>query len=185
VVDLALNRVEETVTVDFTVGPGTVFSGLDRLQLLFIPAGTQNFNDNLHTEYFVDVIEQTTETFRTAEEYRLTGRVGTLRIVCEGHRPTIVGTPDAEVLLGTPGNDVIHARKGDDEIDGLGGDDTICGGGGKDVLRGGEGDDEMHGGTGSDTLLGEEGDDTLNGGPTLTDVCEGGPGRNVFSPECE
>jgi Ca2+-binding RTX toxin-like protein len=63
---------------------------------------------------------------------------GTVRAyeLCEGLRPTLLGTGGNDVLTGTSGNDVIHGGDGDDVINGGGGTDTICGGDGNDTING-------------------------------------------------
>lgn len=73
--------------------------------------------------------------------------------LCNGLRPTILGTNRRDVIVGTPGDDVIHGGAGHDRIDGGGGNDTICGG------------------PGNDTLIGRAGRDTLIGGGGLADRC--------------
>jgi subtilisin family serine protease len=103
---------------------------------------------------------------------------------CRGLAPTIVGTPEADILVGTPGPDVIQGRGGPDVIDGGGGDDVICGGSGADLLNGGAGNDRILGGGGADRVSGDAGNDSVQGGSgpdlvlggTGADTIWGGPG---------
>jgi Ca2+-binding RTX toxin-like protein len=93
---------------------------------------------------------------------------------CFGIRPTIVGTPRADVLEGTRRRDIISGLGGRDTIKGLGGNDIICGfngadtiigGSGADVLSGDGGNDSVSGGAGDfDNLWGFSGNDALKGG---------------------
>lgn len=87
---------------------------------------------------------------------------------CGGLVPSLLGTPDDDIVIGTPGRDVIAVRTGNDIVDGAGGDDVICGAAGTDLLLGGPGADIVHGnrdddfvsgGAGVDHLFGEEGVD--------------------------
>jgi uncharacterized repeat protein (TIGR01451 family)/CSLREA domain-containing protein len=80
-------------------------------------------------------------------------------LLCNGLKPTRIGTPGNDTIKGTSSRDIIH---------GLGGNDTISGGGGDDLICGGEG---------NDSLFGESGKDTLNGG-NGTDSCNGGSGTD-------
>jgi uncharacterized protein YkwD len=68
--------------------------------------------------------------------------------LCNGLKPTILGTNGPDVIQGTPGDDVILAGAGRDRVDGAGGNDTICGGRGNDLLIGGAGRDLLIGGPG-------------------------------------
>lgn len=67
------NHTEETVTLEQTIGPGTIIIGdRDNGGVPFeVRAGTVNFNDNTHTETFIDQRFQTTDTFLTTEAYEL------------------------------------------------------------------------------------------------------------------
>ena len=76
-------------------------------------------------------------------------------MLCNGLRPTIVGTPGTDILTGTKGRDIIH---------GLSGNDTISGGNDNDIICGGLGQDTLKGDGGNDTLNGEAGTDSCNGG---------------------
>jgi Ca2+-binding RTX toxin-like protein len=93
---------------------------------------------------------------------------------CFGQEPTIIGTPDDEVLLGTPGPDVIVGLGGADAIDGRGGNDLICADqdgslvapSAADMLRGGSGDDQLLGVPAADESArtissGDAGDDAM------------------------
>jgi uncharacterized repeat protein (TIGR01451 family) len=111
--------------------------------------------------------------------------------------PTIVGTPDDDVLQGTNRSDVIVALTGNDQVFANGGNDLICAGAGIDFVDGGSGKDTIIGGSerdrligsdggdtikgknGRDKLFGGQGDDLLNGG-ARRDKCKGGPGRNTL-----
>jgi hypothetical protein len=92
--------------------------------------------------------------------------------LCFGRIPTIVGTPDPDLLFGTPGPDVILALGGDDLIFGGGGRDYICAGTGDDVVYGEGGRDFIKGGPGNDLLFGGRGYDTVRGDPGR-DICLG------------
>ena len=91
-------------------------------------------------------------------------------LTCQGHPPTVIGTPGNDILVGTPGDDVIHGLEGIDTIIAQSGDDIVCGGPGDDLVFGGPGGDAIEGGDGSDRLVGDqpfagvEGPDTLRGG---------------------
>jgi uncharacterized repeat protein (TIGR01451 family) len=76
-------------------------------------------------------------------------------LLCNGVKPTIVGTPGPDTLTGNGDRNIIH---------GLGGNDTIKGGGGNDIICGGEGQDSLKGESGNDTLDGGAGTDSCNGG---------------------
>jgi uncharacterized repeat protein (TIGR01451 family)/CSLREA domain-containing protein len=76
-------------------------------------------------------------------------------LLCNGVKPTIVGTTGPDIISGTSGRDVIH---------GLSGNDTISGGNDNDIICGGEGQDNLKGDTGNDTLNGGAGTDSCNGG---------------------
>ena len=57
--------------------------------------------------------------------------------------PTIIGTPDDDILTGTTGDDVISGLGGIDLIDAGAGNDTLIGGAENDVLTGGDGADSF------------------------------------------
>lgn len=57
-------------------------------------------------------------------------------LLCNGLRPTIVGTPGADILTGTKGRDIIHGLSGNDAISGGNDNDIICGILGQDTLKG-------------------------------------------------
>jgi Ca2+-binding RTX toxin-like protein len=79
-----------------------------------------------------------------------------------GKVPTIVGTPDDDVIYGTKKSDVIVALGGDDTIYGRAYEDLLCAGAGNDVVRGGWEPDGIWGGRGDDSLFG--GRDGFSGG---------------------
>jgi serralysin len=83
--------------------------------------------------------------------------------LCEGLRPTIIGTAGDDVIRGTSRADIIQGLGGNDTIYGRGGSDTICGGAGNDTIYGGSGNDTIYGGSGDDTIYGESGNDRLYG----------------------
>ncbi|MGH3359452.1 MAG: calcium-binding protein [Nocardioidaceae bacterium] len=105
---------------------------------------------------------------------------------CDGHRATIVGTDDKDIIEGTPRRDVINTLKGRDSVKGLGGRDIICGGNGGDDLSGGPGDDRIFAGRG-----GYVGDDEGTGiwygnevrGGDGRDFLSGGPDHDVDWPD--
>ena len=74
---------------------------------------------------------------------------------CHGHRATIVGNHQFNILIGTPHRDVIWAGGGMDVVLGRGGDDLICGGRGSDQLDGQRGLDPTYGGPGQDQCYGQ------------------------------
>ena len=86
-------------------------------------------------------------------------------LLCNGLKPTIVGSLGADTIRGTKGRDIIH---------GLGGNDTITAGNDNDIICGGDG---------NDLLKGESGNDTLDGGAG-TDNCDGGSGTDTAA-NCE
>lgn len=81
-------------------------------------------------------------------------------MLCNGLRPTIVGTPGADILTGTKGRDIIHGLSGNDTISGGNNNDIICGGLGQDTLKGDGGNDTLNGEVGTDTCNGGSGTDT-------------------------
>jgi lysophospholipase L1-like esterase len=97
--------------------------------------------------------------------------------LCNGKRPTILGTEGHDVINGTEGPDVIHGIGGIDIIRGLGGDDVICGGDGSDVIGSGSGNDIVLGENGHDAIWGGPGDDILRGGDG-NDTISGGSSGN-------
>lgn len=106
---------------------------------------------------------------------------------CFEAQPTIVGTPEKDILVGSPGPDVILGEAGADVIKGGGGKDLICGGKGKDRAFGGpsgdkiageDGKDKVSGQGGSDQLLGNAGNDLLIGGADR-DTLNGGGRRDT------
>ena len=108
--------------------------------------------------------------------------------LCEGKRPTIMGSSGADRLVGTAAADVIFAGAGNDVVSGGGGNDIVCGGDGNDrllggrgndVLRGGNGADGLAGGLGADRLFGERGNDRLAGNDGA-DVLAGGLGADLL-----
>lgn len=80
-------------------------------------------------------------------------------LLCNGLKPTIVGTPGNDNIKGTRNKDVIHSL------------------GGKDIINAGSGNDVVCGGEGQDVLKGEGGSDSLDGGAS-TDSCDGGAGTD-------
>ncbi|MEQ1530623.1 MAG: choice-of-anchor Q domain-containing protein [Methylococcales bacterium] len=76
-------------------------------------------------------------------------------LLCNGLKPTIIGTTGPNIINGTKGRDIIH---------GLSGNDTISGGNDNDIICGGLGQDTLKGDGGNDTLNGELGTDSCNGG---------------------
>jgi Ca2+-binding RTX toxin-like protein len=103
---------------------------------------------------------------------------------CGGRAPTIVGTPDDDVLTGTSGDDVIITGGGGDRVRGLDGVDYICTQSGRDAVRGGSGGDRVYGGRGADLLRGGPGREFLRGqagrdalyGGSFADSLNGGSG---------
>jgi hemolysin type calcium-binding protein len=92
-------------------------------------------------------------------------QIGPNRALCGMARPTLMGTPGADVLTGTQKRDVIAGYGGNDRIDGRGGKDLICAGTGDDIVKGGAGNDTIAGRGGRDVLFGGRGRDVLIGGP--------------------
>lgn len=89
-----------------------------------------------------------------------TQAVAVQALLCNGIKPTIVGTPNADNITGTKGRDIIHGLGGNDTISGGNDNDTICGGEGNDVLNGASGNDTLNGGAGTDSCNGGTGTDT-------------------------
>ena len=98
-------------------------------------------------------------------------------LMCNGKKPTIIGTESHDFIEGTAGPDVIHGLGGIDVIIGLGGDDVICGGDGSDVIGAGSGNDIILGENGHDAIWGGSGNDTIRGGDG-NDSIYGGPGND-------
>jgi len=96
---------------------------------------------------------------------------------CNGQTPTIVGTPDRDIITipEDQGPQVVMALGGNDVIYGSSGDDVICGGDGADIIYGKDGNDTIYGESGSDRIMGGNGDDTISGGDG-TDTLEGDAG---------
>ena len=95
---------------------------------------------------------------------------------CFSAVPTILGTPEDDVLRGTSGDDIIA---------GFGGADTILGRGGDDILCGGTGGDEIYGGPGNDGIVTDAGPDRAFGGPGfdyITEVTESTGGSFLLRP---
>lgn len=99
---------------------------------------------------------------------------------CYGLKPTILGTPNADLLIrGTLGNDVIMTFGGSDVIYASLGDDVICSGDGNDMVFGGGGKDIIFDDVGRNLLNGDGGDDTIYGAKDR-DVIFGGPGNDTI-----
>lgn len=121
-----------------------------------------------------------------------------LEVECLGDLPTIVGTPEDDVLRGSSGRDVISGLGGDDIIIGRSGGDSLCGGAGNDVVNGGGGRDAIVLGSGRDRGHGAGGSDwvgEVSQGSSgflvfraemqdaSSDVLDGGPGHDLLAPE--
>ncbi len=107
------------------------------------------------------------------------GEVRLPSLLCNGLRPTILGSAGADFIVGTSGSDVITALAGNDIIDGGGGSDNLCGGKGSDVLFGRAGNDVLSGGAGRDRLDGGTGADALDGGRNR-DILRGRGGADTL-----
>lgn len=81
-------------------------------------------------------------------------------LLCNGLKPTIIGTTGNDVISGTKGRDIIHGLSGNDNINGGNDNDIICGGEGQDALSGSSGNDGLNGGAGTDSCDGGAGTDT-------------------------
>ena len=75
----------------------------------------------------------------------------------------ICGTPGDDVITGGGGNDVIYGLGGNDRLVGGAGNDLLCGNTGRDALIGGAGGDGLSGGDGDDHLFGGQGNDGIYG----------------------
>jgi Ca2+-binding RTX toxin-like protein len=75
----------------------------------------------------------------------------------------ICGTPGDDVITGRGGDDLIYGFGGNDRLIGGAGNDLLCGGLGRDSLKGGAGSDGLSGGDGDDHLFGGLGNDGLYG----------------------
>lgn len=104
-----------------------------------------------------------------------------------GSRCTRSGTAGDDVLRGSSRSDVICGRGGNDTIYGGAGHDLVLGGSGndrlygqtgRDYLAGGPGNDVVTGGGAEDELLGGRGADALRARDGITDVVQGGVGRD-------
>ncbi len=91
-------------------------------------------------------------------------------LLCNGVKPTIVGTTGPDNITGTKGRDVIHALGGNDTINGGSDSDTICGGEGLDILNGSSGNDKLNGGAGADSCNGGTGTDSATNCEASTSV---------------
>ncbi len=99
---------------------------------------------------------------------------------CMGYKPTILGTPKADLqITGTLGNDVIMTFGGSDIIYAYLGDDIICSGDGNDIVFAGSGNDIIFDDVGRDLLLAEGGNDIVYGGKDR-DVIYGGAGNDTI-----
>ena len=65
----------QTVTIEETIGPNTIIIGNRDLggTPFDVLSGTTNINFNVHTEFFVDRVTLTTDTFLTSQQYDLVG----------------------------------------------------------------------------------------------------------------
>ncbi len=102
-------------------------------------------------------------------------------LTCQGRIPTVIGTPDDDILVGTQGDDVIHGLGGNDLIIAQGGNDIVCGGPGNDGIFTGSGSDSAEGNEGDDLLVGDRRDppDTQPG----NDVLRGDAGNDMLFGE--
>ena len=91
-------------------------------------------------------------------------------LLCNGVKPTILGTTGADVMVGTPGRDVIHGLSGNDTISGGNDNDIICGGEGQDNLKGDSGNDTLNGGAGTDSCNGGKGTDSATNCEVKTSI---------------
>lgn len=91
-------------------------------------------------------------------------------LLCNGVKPTIVGTPGPDNITGTKGRDIIHGLGGNDTINGGSDNDTICGGEGLDNLNGSSGNDKLDGGAGTDSCNGGTGTDSATNCEASTSV---------------
>jgi hypothetical protein len=88
------NGSTDTVTVEETIGPATVFIGPNKSEPFVLLPGELNININIHTEFFVDQLFQTTVTRRTT--YTLTGTA------CGAPPPAPVVSGTERVVPATP-----------------------------------------------------------------------------------
>ena len=99
---------------------------------------------------------------------------------CMGHKPTILGTPKADLqITGTLGNDVIMTFGGSDIVYAYLGDDFICTGDGNDMVFAGGGKDVIFDDVGRNLLFGEGGNDIIYGGKDR-DVIYAGTGNDII-----
>ena len=106
----------------------------------------------------------------------------------ENPAPTIIGTPERDVLIGEdPGEiiqgladqDLIYGNGGEDIIEGGDGNDLVYGGKDNDILSGNNHNDRLYGNNGNDELFGNDGNDILYGGPG-DDLLNGGAGSDRY-----
>ena len=88
------------------------------------------------------------------------------------------GTSRSDVICGRGGNDTIYAGAGHDLVVGGNGNDRLYGRTGRDYLTGGPGNDLLSAGGSEDELLGGRGRDVLTARDRITDVVNGGLGRD-------
>jgi len=123
--------------------------------------------------------------FGEGDGSRLTFSVTNSGPPCLHRAPTIVGTPENDLIEGTRRDDVIVGLEGNDTIVGNGGVDVVCGKEGNDIVdgvesaRGGEGNDTLIGGFGQDDLTGGLGDDVMRGNEG-SDLLRDSQGSNEF-----
>ena len=129
------------------------------------------------------VVVESAETDENPDNNTDTETTTVAPLLCDGLVPTILGTPENDVITGTNGDDVIHGLSGNDTISGGNGNDVICGGEGNDILSGNTGNDRLFGNNGNDSLNGNNGNDSLNGGAG-TDICNGNNGTDTGA-NCE
>jgi len=99
---------------------------------------------------------------------------------CMGHKPTILGTPNADLMLtGTLGDDVIMTFGGNDIIYARLGNDLICPGDGSDMVFAGGGNDTIFDDLGRNMIFGDTGDDTIYGGKGKDNIF-GGAGNDTI-----
>ena len=121
-----LDRSTSTVTLETTIGPGTVLMGEDttcaaaiatlpsgtrpecttdgKTQPFTVVAGESNLNTNTHVDYFVDEAVTQTETFLTAQTYEVVGA---------GEPPVVIAISPEDVPDGEVGHGLFAGADGE------------------------------------------------------------------------
>ena len=174
--------VGDTFTYYLAPGPG------DTDNAAFTIDGEQlkiNASPDYETQPSYSILVKTTDAEGASYQQQLTINVNDID---ENPAPTIIGTPERDVLIGEdPGEiiqgladqDLIYGNGGEDIIEGGDGNDLVYGGKDNDILYGNNHNDRLYGNNGNDELFGNDGNDILYGGPG-DDLLNGGAGSDRY-----